>query len=152
MAGFLGADTDQLREHAELMRDRARSLEGIQIRVSMLVAHGAEWEGEDAEAFRERWRSEIAPMLDERVSAIEDRGSSLEEQAEQQDKVSEEEPPGIFENIASILEIGQGIYKGITDLRKLIDDFPAHWKGWRTRSRAAWAMPGSTTRTNSPRG
>src|SRR5699024_11549491 len=82
MAGFLGADTDQLREHAELMRDRARSLEGIRTRVSMLVAYGAEWEGEDAAAFRERWRSEIAPRFDERVSAIEDRGSSLEEQAE----------------------------------------------------------------------
>ncbi|HLQ80823.1 MAG TPA: hypothetical protein VK122_06995 [Brachybacterium sp.] len=132
MAGFLGADTDQLREHAELMRDRARSLEGIRTRVSMLVAYGAEWEGEDAAAFRERWRSEIAPRFDERVSAIEDRGSSLEEQAEQQDEVSEaEEPPGIFENIASILDIGQGIYKGFTDLRKLIDDFPAHWKGWK---------------------
>ena len=68
MAGFLGADTDQLREHAELMRDRARPLEGTRTRVSMLVAYGAEWEGEDAEAFRERWRSEIAPSFDERVS------------------------------------------------------------------------------------
>ena len=42
MTGFQGADTEQLREHAELMRDRANSLDGLRTRLSMLVAHGAD--------------------------------------------------------------------------------------------------------------
>lgn len=132
MAGFLGADTDQLRDHAQRMRDRANDLEGIQTRLSMLVAYGAEWEGPDAEAFRERWRSEIAPRFEEQISTIDSRGTSLEEEAEQQDKTSEaQEAPGIFENLAGLIKAGQGLYKGFTDLRKLVDDFPAHAKGWK---------------------
>lgn len=132
MSGFQGADTEQLREHAELMRDRANSLEGLRTRISMLVSYGAEWEGEDAEEFRDRWRSEVAPKFEEQISAIDARGTSLDEEAEEQDKTSEaEQTPGLFENIAGLAKAGQGLFKSFKDLRKLIDDFPQHMKEWK---------------------
>lgn len=132
MAGFQGADTDQLREHAELMRDRAQGLEGIRTRLSMLVSYGADWEGPDADAFRERWHSEIAPRFDEQVGAIEERGTSLEDEAEQQDEASEEEKaPGLFENLRDLAKHGQGLFKAFTTLKELVDDFPKHLKSWK---------------------
>ena len=132
MTWFQGADTEQLREHAELMRDRANSLDGLRTRLSMLVAHGAEWEGPDAEAFRERWRSEVAPRFDAQIGALEDRGSSLEQEAEEQDTASEvEKSPSLFENLRDLSKIGQGLFKHVTTFRKLIEDFPAHMKEWK---------------------
>lgn len=143
MAGFQGADTDQLREHAELMRDRAQSLEGIRTRLSMLVSYGAGWEGPDADAFRERWHSEIAPRFDEQVGAIEERGTSLEDEAEQQDEASEEEKaPGLFENLRDLAKHGQGLFNSFKTFKKLIDDFPQHMKEWKSAFKdgpgAAW--------------
>lgn len=132
MAGFQGADTDQLREHAELMRNRAKSLDGVRTRLTMLVTYGAEWEGPDAEEFRDRWHSEIGPRLDEQIGAIEQRGTSLEEEADEQDKASEEDsPPGLLENILGLAKAGQGIFKAFKTFQKLIDDFPQHWKDWK---------------------
>lgn len=132
MAEFLGADTDQLRQHAELMRDRANSLGDLQTRISMLVAYGAEWEGEDAEAFRDRWRSEIAPTFDEQVTLIRTRGTSLDDEAEEQDTTSQEEQaPGLLDNLLGLANIGQDTFKAITDLKKLVDDFPGHVAKWK---------------------
>ena len=129
MAGFQGADTDQLREHAELMRNRATSLDGVRTRLSMLVTHGAEWEGPDAEAFRDRWHSEISPRLDEQIGAIEQRGTSLEEEADEQDKASEDDsPPGLLENILGLGSAAQGLFNSFKTFKKLIDDFPQHMK------------------------
>lgn len=132
MTGFQGADTEQLREHAELMRDRANSLDGIRTRVSMLVAYGAEWEGEDAQTFRDRWRSELAPRFDEQISTIEARGTSLDEEAKEQDAVSEvEQTPGLIENTLGLAKAGQDIFTSFKKFRKLVDDFPQHMKEWK---------------------
>lgn len=133
MAGFQGADTDQLREHAALMRERSASLEGLRTRLSMLVTHGAEWEGADAEAFRDRWHSEIAPTLDQQIDAIGDRGSSLEDEADQQDETSEsDEAPGLFETLSTLASSGQGLFKAFKTFKGLIDDFPGHMKDWKS--------------------
>ncbi|MDN5599308.1 MAG: WXG100 family type VII secretion target [Brachybacterium sp.] len=132
MTGFQGADTEQLREHAELMRDRAKTLDGLRTRISMLVAYGAEWEGGDAEAFRDRWRSEVAPTLDEQIATIEARGTTLDEQAEQQDAVSEaEQAPGFLENALGLAKEGQGIFTSYKKLRDLAEDFPTHMGRWK---------------------
>lgn len=132
MTGFQGADTEQLREYAELMRDRAKNLEGLRTRISMLIAYGAEWEGEDAQAFRDRWRSEVAPRFDEQISTIEARGKSLDEEAEEQDQASEgEQAPGLLENVLGLTKAGQGAFKAFKDLRKIVDDFPQHMKEWK---------------------
>lgn len=139
MAGFQGADTDQLREHAELMRNRATSLDGVRTRLSMLVTYGAEWEGPDAEAFRDRWHSEIGPRLDEQIGAIEQRGTSLEEEADEQDKVSEDDSAaglwekitGIWENVTGLWGAAQDIFNSVKKFKELIDEFPRHVADWK---------------------
>lgn len=150
MAGFQGADTDQLREHAELMRNRATSLDGVRTRLSMLVTYGAEWEGPDAEAFRDRWHSEISPRLDEQIGAIEQRGTSLEEEADEQDKASEDDSApglwekitGIWENVSGLWGAAQGIFNSVKTFKELIEDFPQHVKEWKSAFKdgpgAAW--------------
>lgn len=133
MTGFQGADTAQLREQAELMRDRASTLEGLRTRLSMLVAYGAEWEGADAQAFRDRWHSEVAPRFDEQISVIEAHGNSLDEEADEQDTASEvEQAPGLLENLLGLGKAGQGIFTSFKNLRKILDDFPKHMKEWKT--------------------
>lgn len=132
MGGFQGADTEQLREHADLMRERASSLDGLRTRLSMLVAHGATWDGADAEAFRNRWRSELLPRFDEQISALEDRGTSLEDHAEEQDEASEvEQSPSLLEDVLSLPKAAQDVFTGYKDLRKLVDDFPKHMDEWK---------------------
>lgn len=57
MTGFYGADTDQLRQFAGLMSDRATAIADLRSRLQPLVHDESAWTGPDADHFREVWAS-----------------------------------------------------------------------------------------------
>lgn len=88
MTGFCGADTEQLRRQAEACRRNSGTLHDLVGTVSALIA-SVSWTGPDAEAFRERWASEVRARLTERAEALQSRSDELSEHAAQQDIASE---------------------------------------------------------------
>jgi hypothetical protein len=88
MSGFFGADTDQLRDHTQLLRDRARSLTELRDRLQPAILDESIWRGPDAEDFRSTWSSRTSPLFDEIAARIEGRGSDLDAHAEEQDTAS----------------------------------------------------------------
>ncbi|WP_138774498.1 WXG100 family type VII secretion target [Brachybacterium timonense] len=90
MSGFMGADTEQLRNHAELLRDRATAISDLRGRLEPLVMNAEIWVGPDADTFRDTWMSRTAAELQERADRITQWGADLDTQAEEQDDASAE--------------------------------------------------------------
>lgn len=88
MSGFYGADTQQLRGHSELLRDRARTLSQLRDRLQPAVMDASIWHGPDAEAFRTEWSARTSPLVDEITAQIARHSSALETHAEEQDTAS----------------------------------------------------------------
>lgn len=94
MTGFYGADTAQLRAHAEACQRGAGTLHDLIGTTSALIA-SVEWVGPDADAFRDSWASEVRGRLTERAEAIQHRSEELREHAEEQDVVSSDGVGGL---------------------------------------------------------
>lgn len=88
MNEFYGADTDQVRDHRELLRDRARSLGALRERLQPAVMDESAWRGADADAFRSRWSAHTSPLFDQVAQLVEQRAADLEAHAEEQDAAS----------------------------------------------------------------
>lgn len=88
MSGFYGADTEQVRDHRELLRDRARSLGELRERLQPAVMDESAWRGPDAEAFRSRWSTQTSPLFDEIARLVERTSADLDSHAEEQDAAS----------------------------------------------------------------
>ncbi len=89
MNTFMGADTEKLRAHADLLRDRARMIEDLRSRLEPIVMDEGMWKGPDADAFRARWSSEASSKFADNASVLERWGGDLDAQAEEQDTTSE---------------------------------------------------------------
>ena len=89
MNTFMGADTEKLRAHADLLRDRARTIEDLRGRLEPIVMDEGMWKGPDADAFRARWSSEASSKFADNASVLERWGGDLDAQAEEQDTTSE---------------------------------------------------------------
>lgn len=88
MSGFYGADTDQLRGHSELLRNRARTLTDLRERLQPFVMDESIWQGPDADAFRSTWSTRTAPLFDQVAGQVIQKGEDLDTHAEQQDVAS----------------------------------------------------------------
>lgn len=82
MAGFYGADTEQLTQMASLLRERAATVRELGGRLEPLVMNEASWQGPDADRFRNRWSQEAARLVDSIGEDLTGRGTDLDRQAE----------------------------------------------------------------------
>ena len=90
MAGFLGADTVQLRDHAQLVQQKAQRIIELREQLAPLVMNEAIWCGADAEEFRARWSGQIVEQFAEREGELTATQQDLDRQAEEQDTASRE--------------------------------------------------------------
>lgn len=88
MSGFYGADTEQLRTHAELLKNRAGTLEDLRSRLEPLVMDESIWQGPDADAFRSTWSSRVTPMFTRAHEGLTTRSTDLGREADEQDDAS----------------------------------------------------------------
>lgn len=89
MSGFFGADTEALREHAEVMRTGAQRLGEIQATLNSSIM-GVGWQGSDAETFRTDFSSRVTSLFEQGVSGLDARAAQLDQEAEEQDETSAE--------------------------------------------------------------
>lgn len=111
MSGFYGADTEKLRTHAQLLKDRANTIEDLRGRLEPLVMNESAWTGPDADSFRETWSSRVSGTFASAHEGMSSRSSDLEKQAEQQDTASDEDGGGgILDDLRKLLGgVGKGL-------------------------------------------
>lgn len=116
MSGFYGADTDQLRSHAQLLKDRANTLEDLRARLDPLVMDESTWKGADADSFREQWRGHTAGQFDQIGEGLTDRSGELETHAEQQDDASTakgEDSGGLLDFLKDTFPFAKGLFDAV---------------------------------------
>lgn len=89
MSEFLGADTEALRGHAQLLADRATAIAELRERLEPMVMDESLWVGSDADTFRSEWTSRAGMRLTERADALRAWGTDLTGQADEQDQTSD---------------------------------------------------------------
>lgn len=136
MSGFYGADTDQLREHGQRVAQQAQRLLELRDQLTPRIMDAGIWRGPDADAFRDRWSGEISGRLEQGSEDMHRRGTDLEQEAEEQDTVSEEggeggsgsgggdKPFDPFGFLKDMLKKGQGLYKKISSMIDFIKRIP----------------------------
>lgn len=90
MTDFYGADTRQLRTHADLLRDRATALQELQARLEPVVLDEEMWKGPDADHFRSDWMAQAASKFRSSITQLQQWNTDLSEQAEEQDTASDD--------------------------------------------------------------
>lgn len=93
MAGFLGADTEQLRHQGVRTAQGAQRLQSCFEDLTGQV-EGVEWNGPDADGFRERWRSEAIQQMLRACDRMRELSKDLDRQAEEQDTASDGDGDG----------------------------------------------------------
>lgn len=88
MNGFLGADTEALREVGARFEERSLTVEDMTARLSALI-DAVPWVGPDAMALRVDWAGRVRPHLVVCRDRLREDGRSLRDHAEEQDQVSE---------------------------------------------------------------
>jgi uncharacterized protein YukE len=92
---FVGMETDRGREHAERLRLAAQHLESLRGDLdSGVQGSTGSWVGPDAEGFRGRWTTGASPLLQQLIEGITRCGTTLEEDAAQQDTASDADGQG----------------------------------------------------------
>lgn len=139
MSGFFGADTDRLREHAGVLRERAQRLVELRESLEPLVMDESAWQGPDADAFRAQWTGSTAAQLSQRGEELSRRGADLDAQAEEQDTASGqdagsgtggdgggngEEGSGPFSFLKDLLRNGQSLSKKGAQLLDFLKRIP----------------------------
>ena len=89
----LGADVEQLDTLARQLRTAAAGLSRIEVDVTNNV-RTTWWIGPDADTFRSRWTSTMAPRVRSAAELLTARAGTLDEQARQQREASDLLPPG----------------------------------------------------------
>src|SRR5699024_1105051 len=90
MNGFWGAGTEAVRAQGEACTGAAGTMETLLRSCSSLVS-AAEWSGEDAEAFRERWVSEVDSRLQQVIEMLRADGEALRRHGDEQDEASSDD-------------------------------------------------------------
>ena len=83
----VGADVEQLRALAQLFGDKATSLEDVVNSINGQL-HSAGCVGEDADAFKSDWDSNLTVLVRNVVDSLRERNTSLNQQADEQEKAS----------------------------------------------------------------
>lgn len=116
MSGFYGADTEQMRSHAQLLKDRATTLKDLHARLEPLVMDESAWMGADADSFREQWRGQTAGQFDRVGEGLTDRSGDLETHAEQQDEASTaegEDSGGFLDFLKDAFPFAKGMFDAV---------------------------------------
>ncbi len=87
MAGYSGADPDQLRALARTFDQTAARLDGIGREVSGRLS-ATSWTGPDAERYRSQWHGESMATIRSVVSALQEASASLKRNASEQESAS----------------------------------------------------------------
>lgn len=136
MAGFYGADTDQLRDHGQRMAQKAQRLIELRDQLTPQIMDESMWRGPDADAFRSRWSGEISAQFDQRSDDIRQRGQNLDHEAEEQDTASSEGGDGAAHGSAEgeafnplgflkdLVKSGQSLYKSVKSMMDFINRIP----------------------------
>lgn len=129
---FQGADTEQLRSHAQLLKQRMGALEELRTRLEPLVMDESSWTGSDADAFREQWSGRTAPQFDQLGSSLSRHSDALDTHAEEQDEASEATDHSILDVLKEALfGVGKGTVMALKDIvlgGKKIWDVLRAWK------------------------
>lgn len=99
---FLGADTDALRGQADAVRTGAQRLAELHTTLTMQVM-SVPWEGPDADAFRDDFGSRVGDLIQRATEDMDTRGEQLDQQADDQDRVSAEDNQGFLQNLGDLL-------------------------------------------------
>ena len=83
----VGADVEQLRALAQLFGDKTTSLEDVVNSINGQL-HSAGWVGEDADAFKSDWDSNLTVLVRNVVDSLREHNTSLNQQADEQEKAS----------------------------------------------------------------
>lgn len=94
VSGFLGADTEALRGHAQLLQDRSTAIEELRARLEPMVMDEGTWVGPDADHFRSEWTSRAGARLTTSADELRTWGTDLSGQADEQDQTSDPEGGG----------------------------------------------------------
>lgn len=88
MAGFQGADTEQLRQFGTLVDGRSEQIDELAAQLEAMIA-SVPWVGADADSFRADWSSRARPLLDRCGDQLRQRADELSDHAEEQDAASD---------------------------------------------------------------
>ena len=134
MSGFLGADTEQLRAHADVLRQRAERIIELRQSLEPMVMNESAWVGPDADAFRQSWSGQTVQLFELRGEDLRGRGEDLDKHAEEQDEASGVRGEGSgggedggfnpFGFLKDLLMKGQGLYKSIKGLADFLNRIP----------------------------
>lgn len=91
--GMIGANPEELRALAGIFGAKAETARTGRTTTETEV-DGVEWLGPDADAFRDRYRGEVAPTLGDLAAKLDEARAELERQAQEQDDCSKGRPLG----------------------------------------------------------
>ncbi|APX33005.1 hypothetical protein BH708_10135 [Brachybacterium sp. P6-10-X1] len=125
MAGFYGADTEQLRGFGDLLDARSGRLSDLASQLASQV-NSVEWVGSDADDFRADFSGRVSGLFDAADGLMRQRRSEVGEHAEQQDEASSPGDGGFLDAIGDAFgdavdgvvdaatSIGTGIFDALT--------------------------------------
>ena len=141
MNGFMGADTEALREHSERVAERAQALLALRDSLEPLVMNEAIWQGADAERFRASWTDRTSNLFQLRSEELTGQREELRQHAEEQDTASSvdghagsgggedggggDSPFSPLGFLKDMIKDGQGIYKGVKNLADFLGRIPS---------------------------
>ncbi|MBP2380108.1 hypothetical protein [Brachybacterium sacelli] len=121
MAGFYGADTEQLRGFGDLLETQNGRLSELASQLASQV-NSVEWVGSDADDFRSEFSGRVSGLFDTADGLLRQRRGEVEEHAEQQDEASDPSDGGVLDAIGDAVgdvidgavgvatAVGQGIW------------------------------------------
>ncbi|TQK70517.1 MULTISPECIES: hypothetical protein [unclassified Nocardioides] len=82
-----GMDVEAGRQASQQVSQGSQELDALTARMTQVI-DGFEWVGPDAERTRDSWKSEYVPMLGKVSQSMQEFGSLINNQAQEQEQVS----------------------------------------------------------------
>lgn len=103
MSGFLGGDTDQMRQHGAACAQGAQCIVDTTEAVSAFV-DSVPWLGPDAIAFRALWHGTIKPGMLAKADDIRAKGDEITQHADEQDQTSSSSDGSVLDQIRDFID------------------------------------------------
>lgn len=88
MSGFIGMNTQQVRDHSAACRSGITRIDDLRGALESTVA-GVDWAGPDADSFRDQWLELSSQRITGLLTELEQKATQLEGEADQQDVASD---------------------------------------------------------------
>ncbi|WP_309105998.1 hypothetical protein [Arthrobacter sp.] len=109
MAGFYGADINQLRSLAGTMGKAADAINVQSVQLTNMINSNTSWTGEDAAHFKSDWNSAHRQSLIRAATMLRDSAKELKEQANQQEFASHESGESSVGVMLDVYETGSAV-------------------------------------------